>query len=651
MKGVRNHALVDLSLRSSRMEGDLDDDTAPLEGETVRAYVIETNKKGCFVRLSRGIEGRVTLKELCDGYLPDPTSSFPAGRLVVGKVKTVREAPMKVKHGINPVKFLVDLDMRDSTLSDQKKLLTFDDIELNTKYKGTITRVEKYGVFVQIKDSKVSGLAHMSRCSDNYIKNLGAMYDPGDLVKLLVIKKDAANKSLGFSLKASHFNDDEDSDDSSVDEEDDGDVVDKEMMEAEGLDSDDENFGAKLAAKMQQDGDSDDDSSSEDGDSEEEADDDDENESVASETDSEKEVEEPKLLLDTDVGFDWNAKGRIAKSKSGGGDDSSDDSESDSDDDSDDEENEGKASTHKSRKKQAERRREEKEIARREMALADGTADENPETAGDFERLLAGNPNSSELWIRYMAFYLALADVPSARKVAEKALDRIEFRQEIEKLNVWTALLTLEHKYGTDDSVQKTVERACNKCNPKHVYLRVCEILVKDAAATSNPESVVRANAIFVKMCKKFKSKKKVWLAHLEYLLQNGRHQESHSLMKRALLSLKPYKHAETMSKFAQLEFEFGSAERARTVFQGIVDKFPKRLDLFFIYVDKEIKHGTVSHARNLLENKVAEGKLSDKQMKSLFKKWFRMEETHGSAEEQDHVKQTAREYVERSSS
>jgi rRNA biogenesis protein RRP5 len=150
-------------------------------------------------------------------------------------------------------------------------------------------------------------------------------------------------------------------------------------------------------------------------------------------------------------------------------------------------------------------------------------------------------------------------------------------------------------------------------------------------------------------MCKKFKSKKKVWLAHLEYLLQNGRHQEAHSLMKRALLSLKPYKHAETMSKFAQLEFEFGIAERARTVFEGIVEKFPKRLDLFFVYVDKEIKHGTVSHARNLLEKKVTEGKLSDKQMKSLFKKWFRMEEAHGSAEEQDHVKQTAREYVEKS--
>merc|ERR1711943_29599 len=106
---------------------------------------------------------------------------------------------------------------------------------------------------------------------------------------------------------------------------------------------------------------------------------------------------------------------------------------------------------------------------------------------------------------------------------------------------------------------------------------------------------------MYAKMCKKFKSKKKVWIAHLEFLLKQSRHQEAHALLKRALLSLASYKHAETMSKFAQLEFEYGSAERARTVFDGIVDKYPKRLDLLFVYLDKEVKFGTISNARQLL--------------------------------------------------
>ena len=89
---------------------------------------------------------------------------------------------------------------------------------------------------------------------------------------------------------------------------------------------------------------------------------------------------------------------------------------------------------------------EEEEISRREAALADGTADQNPETAADFERLVAGNPNSSELWIKYMAFHLSLADIDSARNVANRAFDRIEFRQEGEKVRLdFIKLLSLHH--------------------------------------------------------------------------------------------------------------------------------------------------------------------------------------------------------------
>eukprot|EP00980_Cylindrotheca_fusiformis_P000878 scaffold232_cov91-Cylindrotheca_fusiformis.AAC.3 len=638
LRSIPKHAMVDVSLRSTRVEGDIDDDVPPEIGETVQGYVVETNKKGCFVRIARNVEGRVTLKELCDGFLPDPAASFPPGRLVVGKVKGIRDAPKKAKHSNNPVQFQVDLDMRESTLLEQNQKLAFNEIEVGKKYKGTVTRVESYGVFVQIEGSNVSGLAHMSECSDKFIKNLGALYDPGDLVKVLVIKKDAETKKLGFSMKASHFEDDEDSDDdSSIGVEEDSD---EEMADVpETLDSEDENFGTKLAAQM--DKDSDEDSDSDASSNESSGDDESTSGSSAASVSSDEDDEQPKIEeMDTEIGFDWGPK-RTSNSKSHLKDEeSSDDSDSDSDSDDDDAD---KPSSHKSRKKQAQRRREEQEITRRETALADGTADENPETAGDFERMLAGNPNSSELWIRYMAFYLSVADIPSARKVAEKALERIEFRQETEKLNVWTALLTLEHKYGTGDSLQKTVDRACGQCNPKQVYLRTCEILEKDP---STPASVT--GAMYTKMCKKFKSKKKVWLANLEYLLKHSKHQEAQSLLKRGLLSLPSYKHAETMSKFAQLEFEYGSSERARTLFDGILEKYPKRLDLMFVYLDKEVKFGKVTSARTFLEQRVQDAKLSDKQMKSLFKKWFRMEEEHGSEEDQQHVKDVARDYVER---
>jgi rRNA biogenesis protein RRP5 len=380
-------------------------------------------------------------------------------------------------------------------------------------------------------------------------------------------------------------------------------------------------------------GDDDDDESSDDDDDDSDDDDDDESDSGA----------KAKTAMDTDVGFNWGA----APAEDAKEQDDDSDSDSDSGSDDDDDEETGKTG-HSSRKRAAARRQEEMEISKREKALADGTADENPETSADFERLLASEPNNSERWIRYMAYYLSLADMEGCRRVATRAFDRIDFRQEGEKLNVWTALLTMELKFGGD--FEATIDRACQQNNPKQVYLRVCELLEKEVDA-GGAEAVSRANNMYQKMCKTFKSKKTVWIAHLSYLLKHSRHQAAHALLKRALLSLPEYKHIETMSKLAQLEFEHGSVERGRTVFDGILSKYPKRLDLLFVFVDKEIKAGEVDAARGLLK-KTAElsSRLTDKQMKKLFRKWMKMEEEFGTDESQEDVKNVARAYVERTS-
>jgi len=250
-----------------------------------------------------------------------------------------------------------------------------------------------------------------------------------------------------------------------------------------------------------------------------------------------------------------------------------------------------------------------------------------------------------------MAFNLSLADINAAKNVAERAFERISFRQEGERLNVWCALLTLELKYGTQEDLQTTIDRACQHNNPKHVHLRVCEMLEKQYQ-DSAPDSLERVDEMYAKMCKKFKDKKKVWIAHVEYLLKRNRNEEAYAMSKRALQSLPTYKHVETMTKVAQLVFEYGSPEKARTLFDGLLLKYPKRLDLFFVYVDKEVKHGDLDAARGLFERQVSPEaatklKLSEKQMKKFFKKWYSFEEANGTAETQDRVKDAARAYVE----
>jgi len=490
-------------------------------------------------------------------------------------------------------------------------------------------------------------------------------------VKALVLKVDKEQHRIGLGLKASYFEgdpeteseDESDEDSSAEGARNSSDKGEEASIGAEELDSDDELYMTKLAAKVEKSHGASDSS------------DDDDRESCSSSTEDDASTDDGSDLevasrrahistMDTDVGFVWDAAtdARQASESTArvDADASDDDSSGGSSDSDDDEDEQGKIKgSHKSRQRAAQKRKVEKDIAMRESALADGTADERPETAKDFERLLASEPNASEHWIRYMAYHLSLADIDAARRVAQRAFDRIEFRQENEKLNVWTALLTLELKYGSPSSLNDAVESACKQNNPKQVYLRLCEILERDVEAAMESGSrysdvAERADEMFGKMCKKFKSKKTVWLAYAKYKLKMGNHEEASNLLKRSLLSLADYKHVEMVSKVAQLEFEFGTPERGRTLFSALLAKNPKRLDLLFVFVDKEVKCRNIDGARALFRGAVhptagsAELKLNDKQMKSLFKKWYRMEEIHGDLNTQDQVKLEATAYVQR---
>ena len=92
---------------------------------------------------------------------------------------------------------------------------------------------------------------------------------------------------------------------------------------------------------------------------------------------------------------------------------------------------------------------------------------------------------------------------------------------------------------------------------------------------------------------------------------------------------------------------------------------YPKRTDLWHLYIDKETKRSNIDSARRLLERMICT-KLSVKNMKSTFKKYLKVrfvtmrgrfqltslllviqfEETNGDKSSVDQVKQKAREYV-----
>jgi len=627
----------EVSCRSSRLKGDLSDDSSPNLGDKVTAYVDNTNGKGCFLRLSRQSEGRVMIKELMDGFVPTPASSFPPGRLVLGKIKGANSVH-KSKTGAN----LFDVDLRESAIGQDTKV-TYDKLKVGDKYMGTITRIEEYGAFVRLEGSDVSGLVHKSECSENFIANVSAVYDPGDLVKVLVIRKSEEKKQLSLSMKASHFANDDSTDES----ESDSDEESKDGMDVEEEKSDkmDIEMDSKAADDDENDSDSKNDS---DGDEESSSDDD---------SSSDEEENKDESGLDTNVGFDWSGGAASQEGdqpkKAEDADSSSDDDSSDESDSDDDQSNDGGKTSHSSKRTQVARRKEELATSQRETALADGTADQNPETSADFERLLASNPNSSELWIRYMAFQLSLADIGAARKVATKAFSRIEFREERDKMNVWCALLTIEVKYGSEESVDETLSRACQQVNPKHIHLRLCEILEKEGSLGS----FEKADDLFKKMCNRFRSKKKVWHAYLKFLFARDRLSDGVDLSKRALKSLPKHKRVFLMSHFGQLLYKYGSVEKARAVFEAMLRDHPKRTDLLTVFIDQEVKHGEMQYVRQICGRVVDTSNpdrlmtLNEKRMKNFFKRWYDVEEKHGSEQDCEAVKAAAKRYVDSTAS
>lgn len=51
-----------------------------------------------------------------------------------------------------------------------------------------------------------------------------------------------------------------------------------------------------------------------------------------------------------------------------------------------------------------------------------------------------------------------------------------------------------------------------------------------------------------------------------------------------------PHTDVKTVLAIALSEYKIGDAERGRTIFEGLVDSHPKRLDIWLVYIAQEAK-------------------------------------------------------------
>ncbi|KAK2175873.1 hypothetical protein NP493_701g01000 [Ridgeia piscesae] len=337
----------------------------------------------------------------------------------------------------------------------------------------------------------------------------------------------------------------------------------------------------------------------------------------------------PRLSLS--AGFSWDDSFKLPETSGGV-------QESDSDEEMTETEKEKPKQSRKTRqKRKAEEKKDEQRVFEMERRQLD--TDRMPETAADFDRLVLQSPDSSLLWLRYMAFHLETSEVDKARAVANKALQSISFREEQEKLNVWVALMNLENMYGSPESLTTVLQRALQHCEPIDVYQQLVSIY-------RNSGKIEAAEELYKTMVKRFNKNKDVWHSFGLFYFSTQQAELGRKLLQRCLRSLERKDHVDMIAKYAQMEFKFSEPERGRTMFENILSNYPKRCDLWSVYIDMLTKLGDPEPVRQLFE-RVIQLKVSVKKMKFFFKKYLEFEQRHGTEESVEAVKQKATDYVE----
>ena len=583
--------------------------------DVVRGFICNVADTGIFVTLGHGVTAFVRVSNLSDAYIKEWKDEFQRDQLVRGKIIS-----------LDPETGHVQMSLRESVMKpDYVAATTFNDLKPGQIVTGRVAKVEDFGVFVVVDNSaNVRGLCHRSEIAEQRVDDARKLFSEGDAVKTKVLKVDHETRRISFGLKASYFGGDEE-DIAGTEDGDVGSRLDRGKDSAGSDDTsdhsgvedgesrtDDEMFAdGEHTLHIQRNGNA---------------------ESPLTDHEDQSDIEKPtkpSLLAGLQTGgFDWQGLSTQPTTKS------------DSAPSSDTEQPSPK------RKKK-----------RKPAIEADHTGDldrNGPQSTDDYERLLLSEPDSSLLWLQYMAFHLELGEVDTARQIAQRALKTISpiGQSESEKLNVWMALLNLENAYGDDEAIESTFQAACQVNDPQEIHERLVSIYIQSSQHD-------KADDLFQNMLKKFgSSDPKIWTNYATFLFDTLREPErGRALLSRALQTLPSPAHVDITSKFASLEFRSASglAERGRTVFEGLLDSFPKRVDLWNVLLDLEIKYGgedKKGQVRRLFE-RIFDGagttttRIKNKQARFFFKRWLQFEEQEGDDRTVEAVKKRALEWVQ----
>jgi small subunit ribosomal protein S1 len=158
-------------------------------GDKVEGKVRNLTDFGAFVEIAEGIDGLIHVSDM-------------------SWTKKVRHPSEVLKKGDEVTAVILNIDADNQRLSLGLKQLQpniwdqfFSDHHLGQVVEGTITKLTKFGAFVEISEG-IEGLVHISEIDEGHIDNLEDRFKVGDKLTMKVIKMDPAEKKVGLSVKA-----------------------------------------------------------------------------------------------------------------------------------------------------------------------------------------------------------------------------------------------------------------------------------------------------------------------------------------------------------------------------------------------------------------------------------------------------------------
>ena len=171
------------------------------------------------------------------------------------------------------------------------------------------------------------------------------------------------------------------------------------------------------------------------------------------------------------------------------------------------------------------------------------------------------------------------------------------------------------------------------------------------------------------------RQEKSVWIEFGMFFFKTKKFKAARAIMKRSFDSLMKKDHLDVISKFAQMEFKMASTERGKSLFESILVNYPKRIDIWLIYLSMLIKFGLkhsrlddihdedsddehksapqpkddkdlIVSIRSVFERVVNMG-LALKKVNPIFKKYIEFEQIYGTESTVNRVKQRIVDYVE----